>query len=131
MNFVLSSTTFKKYIENGCPELKALKLDLSKLKCAYSVENITQDTKLTVDINPGYYYMLCTFTDDSSTLAQHNIFAFLGDSRVLWFAANGTEGKEAFVLQPVYIPETTDHNFRMEAPETFRIKKLEFYSTEE
>ena len=131
LNFVLSSTTFKKYIENGCPELKALKLDLNNHECVFSVENITKDQQINVDVKSGYYFMACTYTDDSSTLAQHNIYAFLGDTRILWFAANGTEGKEAFVLQPVFIPEITDNTLRMEAPETFRLKKLEFYKTEE
>ena len=75
--------------------------------------------------------MACTFTDDSSTLAQYNIYTYLGDLRILWFATNGTEGKEAFIVRPVYIPDLKDYTFSMEAPETFRIKKLEFYSTEE
>ncbi len=131
LNFILGSTTFKKYVENGCPEIKAFNLDLSKLTCVFSVENIGSDEKSTLDIASGYYYITCTYTIDSPVLSQYNISAFLDDSKILAFSANGTEGKESFVFYPIYIPVTLDKQLSFKVPETFKIKKLEIYKTED
>ena len=131
LNFVLSSTTFKKYVENGCPEIKELKLDVNKLECIFSAENIGYEETTPLNLDSGYYYMACTYTIDSPVLSQYNIYAFLGDSRILWFSANGTEGKESYALKPVYIPANTEKQLSFKAPETFKVKKVEIYKTEE
>jgi hypothetical protein len=97
----------------------------------FSAENMSYDETTPLNLDSGYYYMVCTYTIDSSVLSQYKIYAFLGDSRILHFSANGTEGKETYAINPVYIPANTEKQLNFKAPETFKVKKVEIYKTEE
>mgnify|MGYP003304081290 CR=1 FL=1 len=131
LNFILGSTTFEKYVENGCPELKASRLDYDKLKCILSIDNFDAENKAYAEIAHGHYFLRCTYSIDSSSLAQYNIHSFLGDTRISWFAANGTEGKEASTLQLVRIPCDIKNQITFDAPESFKVIKLEFLESVE
>ncbi len=128
LNFILSSTSFKKYMDNGCVIHKTEEVDLVGKQLIATYENVKNGVDYSIVINEdAEYYFKVDYSMEECSLSQYLMTMYINNTNAATDTVSSADNKKITIKKSVHLANLGETTLRIVGSENVNIDRIEIY----